>query len=92
MLTVVAGFFCFHVLSVPGRNYFVTRTQMQFDLRMLKFFRIGQGGRLDLVAESFKVLTHANVVAVERIHQFQFTIPDKASIPRQLQLSIDFEF
>jgi hypothetical protein len=38
--------------------------QVQFDLRVLKFFKIGEHGKLDIVAESFNVLNHTNVVAL----------------------------
>jgi hypothetical protein len=71
---------------------------VQFDLRVLKFFKVGEHGKLDFVVESFNLLNHTNVVA---LHQFYgpgsspmpvFATPNKADIPRQLQFSIDFEF
>jgi hypothetical protein len=81
-----------------GRNSFATPSQVQFDLRVLKFFKIGEHGKLDFVAESFNVLNHTNVVALNQFYGPGnspipvFATPNKASIPRQLQFSIDFEF
>ena len=81
-----------------GRNSILTHTQVQFDLRVLKFFKIGEHGKLDFVAESFNVLNHTNVVALNQFYGPEsspipvFTTPNKAGIPRQWQFSIDFEF
>jgi hypothetical protein len=81
-----------------GRNSLVTPSQVQFDLRVLKFFKIGEHGKLDFVAESFNVLNHTNVVAINQFYGAdssplpEFATPNKAGIPRQLQFSIDFEF
>jgi hypothetical protein len=81
-----------------GRNSLVTPSQVQFDLRVLKFFKIGKHGKLDFVAESFNVLNHTNVVALNQFYGPEnspipvFTTPNKAGIPRQLQFSLDFEF
>lgn len=81
-----------------GRNSLATGTQAQLDLRVLKFFKIGEHGKLDLVAETFNLLNHTNVVALNRFYGTQvnplptFATPNKAGIPRQLQFSIDFEF
>jgi len=81
-----------------GRNSLSTPAQVQFDLRVLKFFKIGEHGKLDFVAESFNVLNHTNVVALNQFYGPGnspipvFTKPNKAGIPRQLQFSIDFEF
>jgi hypothetical protein len=81
-----------------GRNSLSTSSQVQFDLRVLKFFKIGQHGKLDFVAESFNVLNHTNVVALNQFYGPEnlpipiFTTPNKAGIPRQWQFSIDFEF
>ena len=58
----------------------------------------GFDGKLDFVAESFNVLNHTNLVALNQVYGPEnspipaFTKPNKASIPRQLQFSIDFEF
>jgi hypothetical protein len=81
-----------------GRNSLSTPAQVQFDLRVLKFFKIGEHGKLDFVAESFNLLNHTNVVAlnqffgVESAPDSVFAKPNKAGIARQLQFSIDFEF
>jgi hypothetical protein len=81
-----------------GRNSLRTATQAQLDLRVLKFFKIGERGKLDLVVESFNVLNHTNVVALNQFFGTEstplatFATANKANIPRQLQFSIDFEF
>ena len=81
-----------------GRNTLVTPSQVQFDLRVLKFFKMGEHGKLDFVVESFNFLNHTNVVALDQFYGPEdspipgFTTPNKAGIPRQLQFSIDFEF
>jgi len=81
-----------------GRNSLSTPAQVQFDLRVLKFFKIGEHGKLDFVVESFNLLNHTNVVALNQFYGPEnsptpvFTTPNKAGIPRQLQFSIDFEF
>ena len=61
-----------------GRNSLSTSAQVQFDLRVLKFFKIGEHGKLDFVAESFNVLNHTNVTAltgsmVRGSHPFQYS-------------------
>ena len=81
-----------------GRNSLSTGMQAQLDLRILKFFKVGEHGKLDLVAESFNLLNHTNVVALNQFYGTQvsplpaFARPNKAGIPRQLQFSVDFEF
>ena len=81
-----------------GQNSLNTGTQAQLDLRVLKFFRVGEHGKLDLVVESFNLLNHTNVVALNQFYGAlipplpSFTTPNKAGIPRQLQFSVDFEF
>jgi hypothetical protein len=67
-------------------------------LRVLKFFKVGEHGKLDFVAESFNILNRRNVVSLNQVYGPEnspipvFATPNKASIPRQLQFSIDFEF
>lgn len=81
-----------------GRNSLATATQAQLDLRLLKFFKVGEHGKLDLVVESFNLLNHTNIVALNQFYGTglsplpTFATPNKAGIPRQLQFSIDFEF
>ena len=81
-----------------GRNSLRTGTQAQLDLRVLKFFKVGEHGKLDFVGESFNLLNRTNVAALNQFYGVGsspipvFATPDKASIPRQLQFSIDFEF
>jgi hypothetical protein len=81
-----------------GRNSLSTPAQVQFDLRVLKFLKIGEHGKLDFVAESFNVLNHTNVVALNQFYGPEtssipvFATPNRAGIPRQLQFSVDFEF
>lgn len=81
-----------------GRNSLKTGTQAELDLRVLKFFKVGEHGKLDVVAESFNLLNHANVLALNQFYgpelgpQPFFSLPNKAGIPRQLQFSVDFEF
>jgi hypothetical protein len=81
-----------------GRNSLVTSTQVQVDLRVLKFFKIGEHGKLDFVVESFNLLNHTNVVALNQFFGVAsspipvFATANNAGIPRQLQFSVDFEF
>lgn len=81
-----------------GRNSLATTSQVQLDLRVLKFFKVGEHGKLDFVLESFNLLNHTNVVALNRFYGSDsapipvFATANKAGIPRQLQFSIDFEF
>jgi hypothetical protein len=81
-----------------GRNSLRTPAQVQVDLRILKFFKVGEHGKLDFVAESFNLLNHTNVIALNQFYGPgmsplpTFATPNKAGIPRQLQFSVDFEF
>jgi hypothetical protein len=81
-----------------GRNSLATNSQVQFDLRVLKFFKVGEHGKLDFVIESFNVLNHTNVVGLNQFYGVAsspipvFSTANKAGIPRQLQFSVDFEF
>jgi hypothetical protein len=81
-----------------GRNSLFSSTQVQVDLRVLKFFKVGEHGKLDFVVESFNLLNHTNVVALNQFYGPEsspipaFATANKAGIPRQLQFSIDFEF
>lgn len=81
-----------------GRNSLRTGKQFSADLRILKYFKIGEHGKLDVVAEGFNLLNHGNVL----VRQNEFG-PNSAPMPnflrpvlggtsRQLQFSLDFEF
>lgn len=80
------------------RNSLRTGTQTQLDVRVLKFFKVGEHGKLDLVVESFNLLNYRNVVGLNQFYGAlssplpSFATPNKAAIPRQLQFSVDFEF
>jgi hypothetical protein len=81
-----------------GRNSLATTSQVQLDLRVLKFFKVGDHGKVDFVVESFNLLNHTNVVALNEFYGSAsspipvFAAANKAGNPRQLQFSIDFEF
>jgi hypothetical protein len=68
------------------------------DLRVLKAFKIGKRGKLDVVAESFNLLNRRNVsqigssfgAGVTAVSSFAHAT--EALNPRQLQFSLDFEF
>src|SRR6266851_9585484 len=79
------------------RRKVATTSQVQLDLRVLKFFKVGEHGKLDFVVESFNLLNHTSVVALNQFYGSDsapipvFATANKAGIPRQLQFSIDFE-
>lgn len=81
-----------------ARNVLRTSTQVQLDLRLLKYFKVSEHGKLDFVAESFNLLNHTNVVGLNQVFGpantaiSTFNTPNRAEIARQLQFSIDFEF
>jgi hypothetical protein len=81
-----------------ARNSLTTPATAVLDVRLLKFFKIGEHGRLDVVAESFNVLNHVNVVQIgawvgSRLTPVStFARPTEALNPRQFQFSLDFEF
>ena len=81
-----------------ARNSLSTSNQVQLDLRLLKYFKIGEHGKLDLVAESFNLLNHTNVIGLNQVFgggatpMMAFATANKASNARQIQFSIDFEF
>lgn len=80
------------------RNSLSTPVQVQFDLRVLKFFKIGEHGKLDFVAESFNAINHTNILSLNQFYGpdnspfTTFGMPNKAGNPRQIQFSVDFEF
>ena len=81
-----------------GRNSLSTPDQVQVDLRVLKFFKVSEHGKLNFVVESFNSLNHTNVVALNQFYGPEnspipaFRTPNKSGLQKQLQFSIDFEF
>lgn len=81
-----------------GRNSLGEPRTVVADLRVLKYFKIGEHGRLDLVAEFFNLFNHVNVSHINPFFGSNlnpgpgFDKPIDASNPRQVQFSIDFEF
>jgi len=81
-----------------ARNSLRTSNHVQLDLRLLKYFKVGEHGKLDFVAESFNLLNHRNVLGLNpffgpnAIPIPTFGQPDQAGLARQFQFSLDFEF
>jgi hypothetical protein len=81
-----------------GRDSLSTPAQVTLDLRILKFFRVRERGKLDLVAESFNLLNHKNAIELNPVFGTGSTaipsygMPERAASSRQVQFSIDFEF
>lgn len=81
-----------------ARNSLVIPPLISLDLRILKAIPMGEGRHLDLVAESFNLLNHTNVTAINPFFGASaspapwFGNPIDALAGRQLQFSIDFEF
>jgi len=80
------------------RNSLSTGIETTLDLRVLKFFKVGEHGKLDLVVESFNVFNHTNVLGLNQVFgtgttpMMAFGVTNRASNARQIQLSIDLEF
>ena len=81
-----------------ARNSLLTSSTDVLDVRMLKFFKIGEHGKLELVVESFNLLNHKNAVAISPWFGSKLTPintfkrPIEALNPRQFEFSLDFEF
>ena len=81
-----------------GRNTLRIPELTSLDLRLLKAIPMGEKRHLDLVAESFNLLNHTNVTAINRFFGVGpmaaqwFGKPIDALLGRQIQFSIDFEF
>jgi hypothetical protein len=81
-----------------GRNSLRIPALASLDLRILKAIPMGENRHLDLVAESFNLLNHTNVTALDPFFGIGttpaswFGRPIDALTGRQLQFSIDFEF
>jgi hypothetical protein len=49
--------------------------------RVLKFFKVGEHGKLDFVVESFNLLNHTNVVALSQFYGADKSPPFQCSLP-----------
>jgi hypothetical protein len=74
-----------------------TRADINFDFRVLRIIPITTG-HLDVVAESFNLLNHANDSLLNTTYGPQtlatpgFRQPIEASTARRIQFSLDYEF
>jgi hypothetical protein len=81
-----------------GRNSLQTPATVTIDLRVLKYFPLGESRRLDLVAESFNLFNRANVAQINPVFGSNlnaiagFGQPTQGLGARQIQISLDFEF
>jgi hypothetical protein len=81
-----------------ARNALRTPRFINFDLRVLKYFPMGDRRRLDLVVEAFNLFNHANVLSLNSFSGSgltpisSFRMPTSFAAPRQVRFSIDFEF
>ena len=81
-----------------ARNSLHTPATLNLDFRFVKYFPFGEYKHLDLVAESFNLLNHANVIEIDPVFGSaatplpQFNQPTEGAGPRQVEFSIDFEF
>ena len=91
----------FPLVSRPlgfARNSLHTSQFVIFDVRALKFFPMGEHGRLDLVVEAFNLFNHPNVLSLNQFFGSglsplpAFGAPTSFAAPRQIRFSIDFEF
>ena len=80
-----------------SRNSLATPVNIDVDFRLLKMVAI-KGGHLDIVAESFNILNHRNVIALNDIYgstatpASSFGSPIETSTARRVQFSLDYEF
>jgi TonB dependent receptor len=81
-----------------GRNSLQIPAIVTLDLRVLKYFPLGETRRLDVVAESFNLFNRANVTQINPVFGSTlipiagFGQPTEGLGARQIQLSLDFEF
>ena len=81
-----------------ARNALRTPRFINFDLRVLKYFPMGERRRLDLVVEAFNLFNHPNVLSLNSFFGSgvtplsSFGVPTSFAAPRQVRFSIDFEF
>jgi hypothetical protein len=80
-----------------ARNSLFTSQNVNLDLRVLKMIPIGSG-HLDVVAESFNLLNHRNIILLNTAFDSGvqpgagFAQPVGASTARRIQFSLDYEF
>lgn len=80
-----------------GRNSLATPVNVDIDFRVLKMVAVKRG-HLDIVAESFNLLNHRNVIALNDVFgsgataSGSFGTPVEASTARRVQFSLDYEF
>ena len=91
----------FPLVSRPlslARNSLRTPRFINFDVRVLKYFPMGDRRRLDLVVEAFNLFNHRNVLGLNSFSGSgltpisSFPSPISFAAPRQIRFSIDFEF
>jgi len=81
-----------------GRNALQNPAVVMLNLRVLKYFPLGESKRLDFVVESFNLLNRANVAQINPVFGSGpipitgFTQPIAGTGARQIQFSLDFEF
>ncbi len=81
-----------------GRNALQTPRAATVDLRVLKYFPVGEHRHLDLVAEFFNLFNRVNASAINPFFGTSaaplagFRRPTQGISPRQIQFSVDFEF
>jgi len=78
-----------------GRNSLRTPTLANMDFRFLKYFPLAfaKTAHLDLVAESFNLFNHANVVQIDPVFGSPgFLQPTAGAGARKIQFSLDLEF
>jgi hypothetical protein len=81
-----------------GRNSLRTPMLANVDFRVLKYFPFSKAARLDVVAEAFNLLNHANVAQINPVFGTGvtplagFLQPLTGTGARRIQFSLDFEF
>jgi hypothetical protein len=81
-----------------ARNSLHTGSFVNFDLRALKYFPMGEARKLDLVFEAFNAFNHPNVLSLNQFFGSgsapvsSFGTATSFAAPRQIRFSIDFEF
>jgi hypothetical protein len=81
-----------------GRNSLDAPKILALDLRVLKYFPLGESRRLDIVSEFFNLFNTANVAQINPVFGSNLTRisvfgqPIEGVGARQIQFSLDFEF